>query len=110
MNECIAKGQARTPSEFDVKVSVAVTDSEDLVVGMRSMPGNPSGGHTLDSQLNQVGILTGHTTPRIVLAERGYRSAPPSGTRQHSRCRCPPSANRVRSALKFTSLDDDTNR
>ena len=79
--ECIAKGKARTPYEFGVKVSVAVTASEGLVVGMRSMPGNPYDGHTVDSQLEQVGILTGHT-PKIVLADRGYRGVePPSGTR-----------------------------
>ena len=79
--ECIAKGKARTPYEFGVKVSVAVTAGEGLVVGMRSMPGNPYDGHTVDSQLEQVGILTGHT-PKIVLADRGYRGVePPSGTR-----------------------------
>ena len=74
-------GKARTPYEFGVKVSVAVTAGEGLVVGMRSMPGNPYDGHTVDSQLEQVGILTGHT-PKIVLADRGYRGVePPSGTR-----------------------------
>jgi hypothetical protein len=79
--ECIAKGKARTPYEFGVKVSVAVTAKEGLVVGMRSMPGNPYDGHTVDSQLEQVGSLTGHM-PKIVLAGRGYRGAqPPRGTR-----------------------------
>lgn len=79
--ECIAKGKARTPYEFGVTVSVAVTAKEGLVVGMRSMPGNPYDGHTVDSQLEQVGILAGHT-PKIVLADRGYRGVqPPSGTR-----------------------------
>ncbi|MBQ0960875.1 IS5 family transposase [Ideonella sp. 4Y11] len=79
--ECIAKGKARTPYEFGVKVSVAVTAGEGLVVGMRSMPSNPYDGHTVDSQLEQVSILTGHM-PKIVLADRGYRGAqPPSGTR-----------------------------
>jgi IS5 family transposase len=48
--ECIAKGKARTPYEFGVKTSVAVTAKEGLVVGMRSMPGNPYDGHTVDSQ------------------------------------------------------------
>jgi IS5 family transposase len=75
--ECIAKGKVRTPYEFGVKVSVAVTAREGLVVGMRSMPGNPYDGHTLDSQLEQVGVLTGHT-PKIVLADRGYRGVQPS--------------------------------
>ncbi len=79
--ECIAKGKARTPYEFGVKVSVAVTAKEGLVVGMRSMPGNPYDGHTVDSQLEQVAILAGQT-PKFVLADRGYRGIePPSGTR-----------------------------
>ena len=70
--ECIAKGKARTPYEFGVKVSVAVTAREGLVVGMRSMPGNPYDGHTVDGQIEQVGILTG-VTPTIALVDRGYR-------------------------------------
>ena len=37
--ECIAKGKARTPYEFGVKTSVAVTAKKGVVVGMRSMPG-----------------------------------------------------------------------
>jgi len=74
--ECIAKGKARTPYEFGVKVSVAVTAKEGLVVGMRSMPGNPYDGHTVGSQLEQIGIHTGQT-PKIVLADRGYRGVEP---------------------------------
>ena len=45
--ECIAKGKARTPYEFSVKVTIATTLKEGLVVGCRSMPGNPYDGHTL---------------------------------------------------------------
>ena len=79
--ECLAKGKARTPYEFGVKVSLAVTAKEGLVVGMRSMPGNPYDGHTVHSQLEQLGILSGHT-PKIALADRGYRGVePPEGTR-----------------------------
>lgn len=70
-------GKARTPYEFGVKVSVAVTAREGLVVGMRSMPGNPYDGHTVDSQLEQVEILTG-VTPKIALADRGYRGVEPA--------------------------------
>jgi IS5 family transposase len=45
------------------------------------MPGNPYDGHTVDSQLEQVSILTGHT-PKVALADRGYRGVePPAGTR-----------------------------
>jgi IS5 family transposase len=57
--ECISKGKARTPYEFGVKVSIATTLKEGLVVGMRSMPGSPYDGHTLAETLEQVGILTG---------------------------------------------------
>ena len=79
--ECIAKGKARTPYEFGVKTSVAVTAKEGLVVGMRSMPGSPYDGHTVDSQIEQIGILTG-TTPKIALVDRGYRGVQASaGTR-----------------------------
>jgi IS5 family transposase len=79
--ECLAKGKARTPYEFGVKVSVAVTAKEGLVVGMRSMPGNPYDGHTLDSQLEQVEILT-DVRPKIALVDRGYRGVEAaSGTR-----------------------------
>jgi len=79
--ECIAKGKARTPYEFGVKTSVAVTAKEGVVVGMRSMPGAPYDGHTLHSQLQQLEILTG-VKPTMALADRGYRGVPPpEGTR-----------------------------
>ena len=72
--ECIAKGKARTPYEFGVKVSVATTFKEGLVVGMRSMPGNPYDGHTLAETLEQVGILTGSDSlPGTVIVDKGYR-------------------------------------
>jgi IS5 family transposase len=74
--ECIAKGKARTPYEFGVKTSVAVTAKKGVVVGMRSMPGAPYDGHTLHSQLEQVEILTG-VKPGLALGDRGYRGAPP---------------------------------
>ncbi|MCI1192804.1 IS5 family transposase [Calidifontimicrobium sp. SYSU G02091] len=72
--ECLAKGKARTPYEFGVKVSVAVTAKEGLVVGMRSMPGNLCDGHTVDRQLEQVEILT-DVRPKIAVVDRGYRGA-----------------------------------
>ena len=63
-----------------MKVSVAVTAKEGLVVGMRSMPGNPYDGHTLANAIEQVEILTA-TTPSIVLADRGCRGAKLEGDR-----------------------------
>ena len=70
--ECIAKGKARTPYEFGVKVSVATTLKEGLVVGMRSMPGNPYDGHTLEETLEQVSILADHK-PTTAIVDKGYR-------------------------------------
>ena len=77
----MAKGKARTRDEFGVKVSVAVTAKEGRVVGMRSMPGNPYCGHTVESQLEQVEILTGEA-PNIAPADRGYRGVEPASGAQ----------------------------
>ncbi len=76
--ECLAKGKASTPYEFGVKVWVAVTAMEGLVVGMRLMPGNPYDGHTVDSQLEQLEILT-DVRPKIALVDRGYRGVEAAG-------------------------------
>ena len=70
--ECISKGKARTPYEFGVKVTLATTLKEGLVVGCRSMPGNPYDGHTLAQTLEQVGILT-NQTPKTAIVDKGYR-------------------------------------
>ncbi len=39
--ECIGKGKARKPYEFGVKVSVAITHKQGLMVGARSFTGTP---------------------------------------------------------------------
>ena len=39
--ECISKGKARNPYEFGVKVSLAVTHKQGLMVGARSLPRQP---------------------------------------------------------------------
>ena len=70
--ECISKGKARTPYEFGVKVTVATTLKEGLVVGMRSMPGNPWDGHTLSETVEQASILTDRM-PKTVIVDRGYQ-------------------------------------
>jgi IS5 family transposase len=76
--ECISKGKARNPYEFGVKVTLATTLKEGLVVGMRSMPGNPYDGHTLDETIEQVSILANHR-PRTVMVDKGYKGAKVEG-------------------------------
>jgi IS5 family transposase len=57
--ECLAKGKAHKRYEFGVKVSVATTNREGLVLGMMALPGNPYDGHTLTAALAQVERMTG---------------------------------------------------
>jgi len=82
--ECISKGKARQRYEFGVKVSVASTLREGLVVGMRAMPGNPYDGLTLDEAIEQAEILSG-TRAHTVFVDKGYRSACPLGVRVGAR-------------------------
>jgi IS5 family transposase len=70
--ECLAKGKAHKRYEFGVKVSVATTNREGLVLGMLSLPGNPYDGHTLASALAQVERISGAAVARAYV-DRGYR-------------------------------------
>jgi transposase, IS5 family len=80
--ECISKGKARTPYEFGVKVSVTTTLKEGLVLGCRSMPGNPYDGHTLHEALEQAGILSGtDKLPQTAIVDKGYRGVEIEGVR-----------------------------
>ena len=78
--ECISKGKARTPYEFGVKVTIATTLKEGLVVGMRSMPGNPWDGNTLAETLEQVSILA-DAKPKIAIVDKGYQGVQVDGVR-----------------------------
>lgn len=83
--ECINKGKSRQPYEFGVKVSVMTTHKEGLVVGMRSLPGNPYDGHTLHLALEQAAILT-QRQPKEVFVDLGYRGATvPAGIKVYHR-------------------------
>lgn len=83
--ECIGKGKVRQPYEFGVKVSVATTHKEGLVVGMQSLPGNPYDGHTLHAALEQVKNLT-KRQPKEVFVDLGYRGATvPTGIKVYHR-------------------------
>jgi IS5 family transposase len=75
--ECIGKGKARQPYEFGVKVSLAITEKQGLIIGARAFPGNPYDGHTLAEQLEQSSILLqdvpGAPQPKTVLVDLGFR-------------------------------------
>ncbi len=58
--------------EFGCEVSAATTLDEGIVVGMRSLAGNPYHGHTLKEALEQVKILTDQRSD-LAVVDRGYR-------------------------------------
>ena len=70
--EVIAKGKARTPYEFGVKVGITSTLKGNLILGARSFPNNPYDGHTLNEQLEQASILS-NSTIKDVYVDLGYR-------------------------------------
>ena len=73
--ECIGKGKARKPYEFGVKVSLAVTHKQGLMVGARSFPGNPYDGHILAAQLEQTTNLLQDLgrSPTQAIVDLGFR-------------------------------------
>ncbi len=68
----IVKGKVYKRYEFGVKASIATTNRSNLVVGARSLPGNPHDGHTLSTALAQVERLTGQRPERCYV-DLGYR-------------------------------------
>ncbi|CAN7433703.1 IS5 family transposase [Caballeronia sp. LjRoot34] len=78
--ECLAKGKVRIPYEFGVKVSITTTHKEGLVVGARSMPGNPYDGHTLAEALEQAAILS-DVSPEVAIVDRGYKGVALDGVK-----------------------------
>ena len=70
--EYIGKGKAHKQYEFGVKVSVAVSNRDNFVVGMLAEPGNPYDGHTLTRAIGQVERITGRAIERSFV-DRGYR-------------------------------------
>ena len=78
--ECISKGKARRPYEFGVKVGIAVTARQGLIVGARSFPGNPYDGDTLTEQLEQAQILSGARIDTAIV-DLGYRGREVEGVR-----------------------------
>ena len=70
--ECISKGKAHKRYEFGCKVSVAVTNANNWVVGVQALHGNPYDGHTLAGALEQVERITGKEVNEVFV-DKGYR-------------------------------------
>ena len=73
--ECISKGKARNRYEFGVKVSLAVTHQQGLIVGAKRFAGNPFDGHTLAAQIKQSNelVATSGKTIKEAYVDLGYR-------------------------------------
>ena len=74
--ECLPKRKARKLYEFGVKVSLAVTRKQGLMVGAMRFAGNPYDGNTLANQLEQMKALLEYigvksTTAIVDLGFRG---------------------------------------
>lgn len=70
--ECIAKGKARTPYEFGVKVSLASAAKTGFVLCSHAMHGNPYDGHTLEKTVAISQEISGITVKTSVV-DRGYK-------------------------------------
>ena len=70
--DCISKAKAHKRYEFGVKVGIVCTQQEGFVIGMRSYPGNPYDGHTLDDMLQQTETITG-VEIKDAAVDLGYR-------------------------------------
>lgn len=73
--ECISKGKARNRYEFGVKVSLAITHKQGLMVGAKRFVGKPYDGHTLKTQLAQSNDLIKAAGKSIkqAIVDLGYR-------------------------------------
>ena len=73
--ECINKGKARNRYEFGVKMSLANTHRQGLMVGTKRFTGNPFDGHTLKAQLVQSNALieSARTLIKQAFVDLGYR-------------------------------------
>jgi IS5 family transposase len=79
--ECISKGKAHKRYEFGVKTGVTSTHKDSWILGIRTFPGNPYDGHTLDLSLKQCEYLTGEKIDEAFV-DLGYRGHDHQGQTQ----------------------------
>ena len=97
--ECISKGKAHKRYEFGVKVSIAVTNASNFVVGAMALPGNPYDGHTLKAALEQVRRLSGREVTEAYV-DRGYRGHGETQTKVYISGQKRGVTNRIKRCLK----------
>lgn len=71
---CVAKGKEHKQYEFGSKVSVVMTKTSGIIVGIKSLVKNEYDGHTLPGALEQVERLTGRR-PAAAIVDRGYQGS-----------------------------------
>jgi IS5 family transposase len=79
--ECISKGKAHKQYEFGCKVSVALTNEKNWIVGVQALHGNPYDGHTLDGAIKQVERITSKQVNEAFV-DKGYRGHDYTGQAQ----------------------------
>ena len=98
--ECIGKGKAHRPYEFGVKVSLATTLARSkggqFIAHVKTLPGNPYDGHTLETVIPQIETQIGASLARN--RRRPWLSRPqrPAGSQDQGLC-LRPDARRDRS-------------
>jgi transposase, IS5 family len=79
--ECISKGKAHKRYEFGCKVSVALTNERNWIVGVQALHGNPYDGHTLAGAIEQVERVIGRSVMETFV-DQGYRGHDYTGAAQ----------------------------
>ena len=70
---CIAKGKDHKPYEYGAKVSIAMTFTDNIIVGATSHSINTHDSKTLDRVLAQAKRIQKDYQPKTALCDRGYR-------------------------------------
>jgi len=107
--ECISKGKAHKRYEFGCKVSVAVANRSNWVLGVQALHGNPFDGHTLTGAVHHLVSMTG-VKPERIFVDKGYQGhGHPGLGKVHVAGRIPKTAKRAfRKLLRRRSVIEPT--
>jgi IS5 family transposase len=71
--KCIAKGKSHKKYEFGSKVSLVISKSSKVILGILNFTNNPYDGDTLEPAIEQLSTLHDGYKPKKVTGDRGYR-------------------------------------